>query len=476
MGAANISSSSNTGQDLNGVPVPGGNGFAVSRDLNPKLTDVSSLKPLGRETRKHPAAQVRKLQSSLEQFGVVLPVVVDAERRVVAGWGLVLAAKKMGLLQVPAVTIDDLGEAKLRLLRLALNRLGEESSWDFDALTLEFSDILEIDVHADLQISGFEMGEIDVAFARGAGDEEDDLQALDENATPVAKLGDLWLLGDHRILCGDALALESYKRLLGEELAQMVFADPPWNIPIAGNVSGLGTVKHDDFIMACGEMSATQFESFLRTALGNVAAHSVDGSIHYVCMGWSKMRELLAATDAIYSELKNLCVWCKPNGGMGSLYRSRHELVFVFKQGLAPHINNIELGRYGRNRSNLWDYPSQNVLNGTSKSKLALHPTPKPVGLVADAIRDCSHRNGIILDPFGGAGSTLIAAERTGRKARLIELEPRFVDAAIKRWQTVTGKTAVKASTGSPYGLGDQTTTKGPTPSEAAGALMDGAQ
>jgi ParB-like chromosome segregation protein Spo0J len=188
MGAANISSSSNTGQDLNGVPVPGGNGFAVSRDLNPKLTDVSSLKPLGRETRKHPAAQVRKLQSSLEQFGVVLPVVVDAERRVVAGWGLVLAAKKMGLLQVPAVTIDDLGEAKLRLLRLALNRLGEESSWDFDALTLEFSDILEIDVHADLQISGFEMGEIDVAFARGAGDEEDDLQALDEIATPVTKL------------------------------------------------------------------------------------------------------------------------------------------------------------------------------------------------------------------------------------------------------------------------------------------------
>jgi DNA modification methylase len=476
MGAANISSSSNTGQDLNGVPVPGGNGFAVSRDLNPKLTDVSSLKPLGRETRKHPAAQVRKLQSSLEQFGVVLPVVVDAERRVVAGWGLVLAAKKMGLLQVPAVTIDDLGEAKLRLLRLALNRLGEESSWDFDALTLEFSDILEIDVHADLQISGFEMGEIDVAFARGAGDEEDDLQALDEIATPVTKLYDLWLLDEHRILCGDALTLESYKRLLGEELAQMVFADPPWNIPIAGNVSGLGTVKHDDFVMACGEMSTAEFESFLRTALGNAATHSVDGSIHYVCMGWSKMRELLAATDTVYSELKNLCVWCKPNGGMGSLYRSRHELVFVFKQGLAPHINNIELGRYGRNRSNLWDYPSQNVLNRTSKSKLALHPTPKPVGLVADAIRDCSHRNGIILDPFGGVGSTLIAAERTGRRARLIELEPRFVDATIKRWQNLTGKTAVKASTGSPYGLGDQTTTKGPTPSEAAGALMDGAQ
>ena len=197
-----------------------------------------------------------------------------------------------------------------------------------------------------------------------AGDEEDELPALDETATPITKLGDLWLLGEHRILCGDALAAESYARLLGEERAQMVFTDPPWNIPIAGNVSGLGAVKHDDFAMACGEMSAAEFETFLRTSLGHAAAHSIDGSIHFVCMHWSKMRELLAATGAIYSELKNLCVWSKPNGGMGSLYRSQHELVFVFKKGIAPHINNIELGRYGRNRSNVWDYPGQNVLNG----------------------------------------------------------------------------------------------------------------
>ena len=477
MGAANNSSSSNTGQGLNGLPVPGGNGFAVSRDLNPKLTDVSSLKPLGRETRKHPAAQLRKLQSSLEQFGIVLPVIVDAERRVVAGWGLVLAARKMALLQIPAVTIDDLDESRLRLLRLALNRLGEESSWDFDALALEFADILEIGIDVDLQLSGFEMGEIDVAFARCAGDEEDDLPPLDEISTPVTKLDDLWLLDEHRLLCGDALTPESYRRLLGDERAQMVFTDPPWNIPIAGNVSGLGAVKHDDFVMACGEMSAAEFEAFLRTALGNAATHSVDGSIHYVCMGWSKMRELLAATDTIYSELKNLCVWCKPNGGMGSLYRSRHELVFVFKQGLAPHINNIELGRYGRNRSNLWDYPSQNVLNRTSKSKLALHPTPKPVGLVADAIRDCSHRNGIILDPFGGAGSTLIAAERTGRRACLIELEPRFVDATIKRWQKLTGKTAVNSATGAHFSPESKTTSNGSAASSDGDRLLtDGAQ
>jgi DNA modification methylase len=460
---------------MNRGPAPNGNGYALSRDLNPKLADVALLKPLGRQTRKHPPTQIRKLQSSIEQFGFVLPIVIDAEARVVAGWGLVLAARKARLPQVPTVVIGDLDEAKLRLLRLALNRLGEESSWDFDALTLEFCDILEIDVDADLQISGFEMGEIDVAFAHSAGDEEDELPVLDETAPPITKLGDLWLLGEHRILCGDALAAESYGRLLGEERAQMVFTDPPWNIPIAGNVSGLGAVKHDDFAMACGEMSAAEFETFLRTALGRAAAHSVDGSIHFICMHWSKMRELLAATGAIYSEMKNLCVWCKPNGGMGSLYRSRHEPVFVFKNGVAPHINNIELGRYGRNRSNVWDYPGQNVLNGGLKSKLALHPTVKPVALVADAIRDCSHRNGIIVDPFGGAGTTLIAAERTGRRARLIELEPRFVDATIKRWRNLTGKTAVNAATGAHFGPERETTSNGPAASsDADRVFIDG--
>jgi DNA modification methylase len=204
--------------------------------------------------------------------------------------------------------------------------------------------------------------------------------------------------------------------------------------------------------MACGEMSAAQFQAFLNTTTALAAAHSEDGSIHFICMHWSKMRELLAATESIYSELKNLCLWCKPNGGMGSLYRSQHELVFVFKRGFAQHINNIELGRYGRNRSNLWHYPGQNVLNGGSKSKLSIHPTVKPVALVADAIRDCSHRSGIILDPFGGAGTTLIASERTGRKARLIELEPRYVDATIDRWQRLTGRTAVNAATDAVFG------------------------
>jgi DNA modification methylase len=197
--------------------------------------------------------------------------------------------------------------------------------------------------------------------------------------------------------------------------------------------------------MGCGEMSAAEFEAFLRTALGHAVTHSENGSIHFVCMHWAKIRELLGSTADLFSETKNLCVWSKTNGGMGSLYRSQHELVFVFKNGTKPHVNNVELGRFGRNRSNVWEYDGQNVLNGTSKSKLAVHPTAKPVALVADAIRDCSHRNGIILDCFGGSGTTLIAAEKTGRRARLIELDPRYVDVTIRRWQNVTGRTAVKA-------------------------------
>jgi hypothetical protein len=313
------------------------NGFAVSRDLNPKLVDVNALKPLGRQTRKHPPAQIRKLGESLEQFGFVLPIVTDADHRVVGGWGLVLAARKIGLGEVPAVTVTDLDEARLRLLRLALNRLGEESSWDVDALKLEFSDVLQITSDIDLRISGFEMGEIDVALSASGDDEEDVLQALDDAAPPLTKPGDLWILGDHRLLCGDALVAESYVRLLGDERAQMVFTDPPWNIPIAGNVSGLGSVKHDDFAMACGEMTATQFETFLRTSFGHAAAHSDEGSIQFICMHWSKIREVLAAASDVYADLKNLCVWNKTNAGMGSLYRSKHELVLVFEGDRAAY-------------------------------------------------------------------------------------------------------------------------------------------
>ena len=436
---------------MNSQPVRG-NGYALSRDLNPNLVPVESLRPLGRETRKHPASQIRKLAESLEQFGFVLPIVIDVDGRVVAGWGLVLAARRLNLLEIPAVTIVDLDEAKLRSLRLALNRLGEDSSWDPAALSLEFSDILEMDPTIDLQITGFETGEIDVSLDDAGIDEEDELPP-EQSSPPVTQVGDLWIAGAHRIFCGDALRPESYGNLLGDDRADMVFADPPYNVAIEGNVSGHGATKHDDFAMATGEMSAAEFAKFLQDSFRLVARHSIDGAIHFICMDWRHIEELMGATKEIYSELKNICVWNKSNAGMGSLYRSKHEFIFVFKNGKKPHINNIDLGRFGRSRSNVWDYAGHNGFNGTGKSKLALHPTVKPVALVADAIRDCSNRNHIILDPFGGAGTTMIAAERTGRRARLIEIDPGYVDVAILRWQRLTGKTAVNAATGIPFSI-----------------------
>jgi hypothetical protein len=429
-----------------------GNGYPISRDLSPRLVPIADCKPLGRETRGHTPRQVGKLAASLERFGFVLPIVTDGNGRVVAGWGLVLAARRLDLREVPAVCLTDLSDAELRTLRLALNRLAEDAAWDREALSLEFSDILELEPQADLEISGFEMGELDVLLDGNGVDQEDDLPPVDAAVMPVTRPGDLWVLGEHRLLCGDALHAESYARVLGTARADMMFADPPYNVTVVGHVSGLGKIKHRDFAMASGELSSAQFQAFLRTALGHAANHSIDGAIHYICMDWRHLRELLAAGADVYggNGLLNLCIWNKANAGMGSLYRSKHELIFLFKAGQAPHINNVALGRYGRHRSNVWDYVSQNTLSGSQKGKLALHPTVKPVAMIADAMRDCSNRGGLILDPFGGAGTTLIASERTGRRARVIEIDPAYVDVSVARWQRLTGGTALHADTGQP--------------------------
>jgi DNA modification methylase len=364
---------------------------------------------------------------------------------------LVLAARQLGLTEVPVVCISDLSEAELRVLRLTLNRISEDSTWDQEALVLEFSDILELAPQTELELSGFEVGEIDFLLEGDGLNEEDELPQVIDNTAPVSRRGDLWILGKHRLLCADALDAKSYAQLLGEDRAEMMFADPPYNVPIDGHVSGLGAVKHDEFAMASGELSKPEFQSFLKRSLVHAADYSKDGAIHFICMDWRHLQELQAAGSEAYSELKNLCVWNKSNAGMGSLYRSKHELVLVFKVGKAAHINNVELGRHGRSRSNIWDYAGQNSLNNSTKSKLSLHPTVKPVAMIADAMRDCSNRGGLILDPFGGAGTTVIAAERTARRARVIELNPIYVDLSIERWQRLTGKTAINSETGQPF-------------------------
>ena len=428
------------------------NGFPLARDLDPSLIRIDEFKPLGREVRKHPPAQIRKLAASIAQFGVVLPVLVDQHRRVVAGWAMVLAARRLELPELPAVTITDLSDAELLALKLALNRITEAASWDDQELALEFSDIMELEPDFAIEATGFEIGEIDRLQLSTGLEEEDEVAAVDPAVEAVTRPGDLWILGDHRVLCADAREPASYEQLLQGEKAQIVFTDPPYNVKIAGNVSGLGAVKHSDFAIASGEMSGAAFQDFLSRVFGLLSAYSEDGSVHFVCMDWRHQKEIILAGEEKYSEALNLCVWRKTNAGMGSLYRSHHELVFVFKSGTGPHINNVALGKHGRNRTNVWDYVGQNSLNGTQRSKLSLHPTVKPVAMVADALRDCSKPKGIVLDPFGGAGTTLIAAERTGRSARLTELEPRYVDCTIERWQRLTGGRAIHATTGAAFG------------------------
>jgi DNA modification methylase len=356
---------------------------------------------------------------------------------------------------VPTVQLEHLSEAQVRAYVIADNQLAACAGWDRDLLAIELQELAEIDLDFDLEVLGFETAELDLLIGGGAGDAESDPAdawgGLDPDAPRVSRPGDLWRIGLHRLLCADALDRASYDRLLGGQKAQLVFVDPPYNVRIEGHVSGLGRVRHGEFAMASGEMSPAEFTAFLKDALSHHAAHSRDGALHFVCMDWRHAGELLAASRPVYSEIKNLCVWVKTNAGMGSLYRSQHELVYVFKVGTAPHINNVELGRHGRSRSNVWRYAGVNSFGNGRDEALAVHPTVKPVRLVADAILDGSRRGDLVLDGFAGSGTTLLAAERTGRIGAGLEIDPRYVDAALRRIAEHAGLEAVLAASGQTF-------------------------
>jgi 16S rRNA G966 N2-methylase RsmD len=422
-------------------------------DLQVQHRLIADLKPQRRNARTHTPKQIHQIAASIKEFGFTAPVLVDPNGTILAGHARVEAAQQLGMERVPTILIDHLSEPQKRAYVLADNRLAELAGWDTELLALELQHLTEIDLDFEVEITGFETGEIDVLIEglAAAPDETDILPDVDETSPPVSRVGDLWLLGEHRLLCGDARDPAAYETLMAGESAQMVFIDPPYNVPIDGHVCGSGRVKHAEFVMASGEMSEPEFTAFLETVLHHLAGNSVVGSIHFVCMDWRHAFELLTAGRAAYTELKNLCVWNKSNAGMGSLYRSQHELVFVFKSGTAPHINNVELGRHGRYRTNVWNYPGINTLKPGRLEELAMHPTVKPAALVADAIKDCSRRGGVVLDAFAGSGTTIIAAERTARRARALELDPRYVDVALRRWQDLTNQDAVNAETGSTF-------------------------
>ena len=419
--------------------------------INITYLPVAVLRDNPRNARTHSPKQVAQIAASITEFGFITPVLIDRTGEIIAGHGRVAAAKKLDLKTVPCVRIEHLSEAQRRAYILADNRLAEKADWDPELLALELQDLSAPELDFDVTLTGFEMAEVDMLLRSDFNDETSSSPA-DEvpeplNEPPVTRLGDIWHIGRHRLICGDALDSTTYDRLLSGDLAQMVFIDPPYNVRIDGHVSGLGGVKHREFAMASGEMSDDEFKHFLVANFANLAQFSTDGAICFVCMDWRHLREVLTAAESTFTEVKNLCVWTKTNGGMGTLYRSQHELVFVFKSGRGPHINNVQLGKHGRYRTNVWQYAGANTFSASRDDDLAMHPTVKPVGLVADAILDCSNRNSIVLDAFAGSGTTLVAAERTGRSGHAIEIDPRYCDVIVRRLEKVTGLEATLAGT-----------------------------
>jgi 16S rRNA G966 N2-methylase RsmD len=425
------------------------------RDLQVQERPIDALVLRRNNPRTHSDKQIRQIAASIEAFGFTNPVLIDASDAVVAGHGRVRAARQLGLQTVPTIRLEHLSDAQVRAYVIADNKLAECAGWDRDLLAIELQGLAEIELDFDLEVIGFETAEIDLLIGEAAEgeapDPADEPSELDPDAPIVSRPGDLWKIGPHCLLCGDALDGAIYARLLGKQKARMVFVDPPYNVPIDGHVSGLGRARHAEFAMASGEMSEAEFTAFLETALGHHAVHSADGALHFVCMDWRHAGELLSASRAPYTECKNVCVWVKTNAGMGSLYRSQHEFVFVLKVGSAPHTNNVALGRHGRTRTNVWRYAGVNSFGADRDEALALHPTVKPVRLVADAILDCSRRGDVVLDGFAGSGTTLVAAERTGRRGFGLEIEPRYVDAALRRLAEHAGLEAVHAETGQTF-------------------------
>ncbi|WIG52187.1 MAG: DNA methylase N-4/N-6 [Afipia sp.] len=414
---------------------------------------LSSLKQNTRNARTHSKKQISQIASSIRTFGWTQPILADDQGNVIAGHGRLAAALELKLRTAPVIYCNGLTEIQKRALAVADNKIAANAGWDREILAAELGELATLlpEINLDLQITGFEAAEIDNLMMDFVDRESEPADIIpDVEARAVSRTGDLWELGNHRLLCGDSRNADHLKALMGEDHAAMVFTDPPYNVRI-GSVQGRGKIKHREFAAASGEMSRAEFTEFLARWMLVVARYTEDGAIVFCCMDWRHLAECLAAGEEAFTELKNIIAWVKSNAGQGSFYRSQHELILVFKNGDAPHQNNIELGKHGRSRSNVWQYAGVNSFRKDRLSDLAVHPTVKPVALVADAMRDCSRRGDIVLDPFMGSGTTILAAEKVGRKAFGIEIDPRYVDVAIRRWQDFTKRDAILESTGQTF-------------------------
>lgn len=428
---------------------------------------IAELTPWARNARTHSKKQIRQIAESIQTFGFTNPVLVDDELTILAGHGRVAAAQSLEMTTVPCVRLSNMSPEQKRAYVLADNKLALNAGWDDDILAGELEALLGMDLDFNIDVIGFSISEIDSLIEGVANEEEGD---PDDDLIPTTvapercRDGDVWQLGPHRLVCGDALDPHNAALLMDGEQARMVFTDPPYNVPIDGHVGGSGAIKHREFAMATGEMSESQFTAFLSQSFQQLAVHSVDGSIHFICMDWRHIREITQAGDKVYTELKNMITWVKDNGGMGTFYRSRHELIFAYKLGTEPHINSFELGQHGRYRTNVWEYKGVNSRGSGRMEELALHPTVKPVQMIADAIKDVSGRGDIVLDIFGGSGSTLIAAHKTGRRGYLIELDERYCDIILQRSEVFAKDEAEQMACGIPLGHPSQAWRDGEAP------------
>jgi DNA modification methylase len=413
---------------------------------------IQQIKPNVRNARTHSKAQIGQIAESIKACGFGAPVLVDETLTVIAGHGRLKAAELLGLREIPAVELQGLSAAQKRVLALADNKIADNAGWDRERLAIELPELADLLIAEDLDISltGFAPAEIDqlqVDFEDDASDPGDEIVSGWQTGPVVSARGSLWLLDQHRLLCGDARSESDLDRLMGATRAAMAFLDVPYNVRVR-SIGGRGRIKHAEFAFASGEMSRPEYVEFLVGALANASRGSRDGAVHFVCCDWRHVTEIIEAGGVAYGETLNIVVWVKSNGGQGSFYRSKHEFVVVFRVGEAKHLNNVELGRHGRSRSNVWHYAGVNAFRAGRMEELSSHPTAKPVALVADAMRDCTRRHDIVLDTFSGSGTTIMAAERIGRRAHAMEIEPRYVDVAIRRWQAFTHKDAVDVESG----------------------------
>lgn len=423
----------------------------------PKLeiqnTNIDKIRSYTNNAKEHPEKQISQIAESIRQFGFNNPILIDEHGEIIAGHGRFLAARALKLGFVPTICLSHLSEVQKKAYRLADNKIAENGGWNVELLKLELEQIELNTEGLDISSTGFDCLELDTMFSPQNSRQPDEKT----NAVPyipdneiVSKPGDTWLVGPHRIICGNSLNVDTFQTLMHDERADMILQDPPFNVPVNGHVCGAGSVKHREFAMASGEMTSDEFTQFLTTNFKLCAKFSRDGALHYNFMDWRHQAEILNTGKHAFADLINMCVWVKSSGGMGSLYRSQHELCFIFKNGRASHINNVELGAHGRYRTNVWQYAGVNTF-GRHKGEIRLHPTVKPVEMLHDAILDVTKRGDIVMDTFLGSGSTLIAAHKAQRICRGIEYEPRYIDTTIRRFHDLFGIDAIHAATGKTY-------------------------